>query len=174
MELNEVPETLRANAARSLWRLTRLRAAGLLVVAFLAITLSLWLWKGRPRASRAASSTLPAQRPPVASLAGSPEPGTSAGGEILPAQRLMPQVGRVLIRYVEGQKAKPSHVSLVEKSADSTQLFWFPLRECESDRKCPYWPWRVRGSVCESLVLQSPGEAGDSCQERNGSLQPGH
>jgi len=147
MELNEVPETLRGKAARGIRRLTRLRTAGIFVIALVATTLGLWIWKGRPGAPRPVSPAPGAVRPVVASLAGSPEPGTSAGGDILPAQRLMPQVGRVLIRYVEGQKAKPSHVSLVEKRADSTQLFWFPLRECESDRKCPYWPWWRRPDV---------------------------
>lgn len=147
MELNEVPETLGAKAARSIRRLTRLPTVGLFVVALLVITLSFLVWKGRPGGPRTASSPPAAARPPVASLAGSPEPGTSAAGDVLPAQRLMPQVGRVLIRYVEGQKTHPSHVSLVEKRADSTQLFWFPLRECESDRKCPYWPWWRRPDV---------------------------
>lgn len=126
---------------RSIHRLTRARTVGLFVVPFLASTMSFFVWNGRQGASRASSPPLPTASASVTSLAGSPEAGTIAGGDVLPAQRLMPQPGHALIRYFEHQSAQPPHVSFVEKGADSTQLFWFPLRECESERKCPYRPW---------------------------------
>jgi len=132
---------------RSVHGLTRPRTLGLLAVLLGAATLSLLLRNhrpgARPRARSGASGT-----PAALSLAGAPEQGPGAGGEVLPAQkRLMPQVGQALIRYFEPQSAQPPHVSFVEKAADSTKLFWFRLRECESDRKCPYWPWWRKSDV---------------------------
>lgn len=138
----------------SIHRLTRPRTVALLVVPFLASTLSFLVWNGRLGAPPAASPP-PSARPPVTTLAGSPEVGASAGGDILQAQRLMPQVGHALIRYFQPQSAKPPHVSFVETAADSTQLFWFPFRECESERKCPYQPWWRKPDV---NVIVVPGD----------------
>jgi hypothetical protein len=128
-------------------RLTRSRAAGLLVVPLFASALSFLVWNGRLGAPRATSPELASARSPVMSLAGSPEPGPSAGGDILPARGTVPQLGQVFIRYFQPQSAQPPHVSFVENKADSTQVFWFPLRECESERKCPYRPWWRKADV---------------------------
>jgi hypothetical protein len=123
-------------------RLTRSPARGLLAVLLLASALSVLLWNSRSKARRTAAPSSSTARSPLASLAGSPEQGPSAGGDVLPAQsRLMPQVGHALIRYFQPQSVQPPHASFVDKMTDSTQLFWFLLRECESERKCPYWPW---------------------------------
>ena len=123
-------------------RLTRSPARWCLAALCVAGTLSVLVWNVRSRARPTAASSAPAAKAAVASLAGSPDQGPGAGGEVLPAQRrLMPQVGQTLIRYFEHQSVQPPHVSFVEKTADSTQLLWFRLRECESERKCPYWPW---------------------------------
>lgn len=124
-------------------RLTRPRTRGLLAVLVLTGALSVLVWKSRSHSRPAAAPSPSTAMSPVASLAGSPDARPSAGGDVLPAApaRLMPQVGHALIRYFQPQGPQPPHVSFVEKTTDSTQLFWFPLRECESERKCPYWPW---------------------------------
>jgi hypothetical protein len=138
MELKQVRQTF----LRTIHRLTRSRTRGLIGVLFFASTLSLLIWNGRAGAPPTAAPSPTTARSPVATLAGSPEQGPSAGGDILPAERrLVPQVGRALIRYFQPQAAQPPHVSFVESAVDSTQLFWFRLRECESEGKCPYWPW---------------------------------
>ena len=152
MKLNEVLETLRANGIH---RLTRSRTVGVLAVLFLASTVIFFVWKGRSAARPASSPPLPTATTPVTSLAGSPEAATSAGGDVLPAQKLMPQVGHALIRYFQPQSAKPPHVSFVEAAVDSTQVFWFPFRECESERKCPYQPWWRKPAV---NVIVVPGD----------------
>ena len=122
-------------------RLTRSRTRALLAVLVFASALSALVWNRRSGARPTAAPSPSTARPSEASLAGSPE-GPSAGGDVLPTERkLMPQVGHALIRYFQPQAAQPPHVSFVEKMTDGTQLFWFPLRECESERKCPYWPW---------------------------------
>ncbi|HEY7235151.1 MAG TPA: hypothetical protein VH539_13450 [Gemmatimonadaceae bacterium] len=141
---------------RGIHRLTRSRTVALLVVPFLASTVSFLVWNGRPGAPPAAAPPPPTASSPVTSLAGSPEPVTTAGGDVVPVQRLMPQPGHALIRYFEHQSAQPPHVSFVERSADSTQqLFWFPFRECESERKCPYEPWWRKPDV---NVIVVPGD----------------
>ena len=138
MELKQVLETLR----RSLHRLTRPRAFGPLAVVVVAGAVSWLVWNARSSAPRlTASPELPAATPAVASLAGVPVQARSAAGEVLPVQRLVPHVGQALIRYFQPQSTQPPHVSFVEKASDSTKLFWFRLRECETERKCPYWPW---------------------------------
>lgn len=140
MELKQ----LRQSFLRSFHRLTRSPFRGLLALLVFAGALSLLIWNSRSEAPPTATPQRAAERTTVASLAGSPERSPTAGGEIVPvAKRLVPQVGQALIRYFEPQSAQPPHVSFVEKAAekDSTKLFWFRLRECESERKCPYWPW---------------------------------
>jgi hypothetical protein len=137
MERKQVLETV----LRGIRRLTRRRTLAFLAVLFFVGALTLWV-RGRGRGQPSmASTTTPSARPQVASLAGAPEQGVSAGGDVVQVKRLVPQVGQILIRYFEPQATQPPHVSFVERNADSTKLFWFPLRECESERKCPYWPW---------------------------------
>ena len=134
-------------------RLTRPRTRGLIAVLVLASAVSLVVWNRWSGLPPTAAPSAPTARSPVASLAGSPGQGRSAGGDVLPAQpRLVPQAGQALIRYFQPQSAQPPHVSFVEKMVDSTRLFWFRLRECESERKCPYWPW-WRNSDVNVLVV---------------------
>ena len=135
------------NFLRSTRRLTRSRTLVLIAALVLVSGLSIFAWNRRSRISPAAPRDT-GTKPSVASLAGAPEQGPSAGGEVLPAQkRLVPQVGQALIRYFEPQSAQPPHVSFVEKATDSTRLYWFRLRECETERKCPYWPWWRKSDV---------------------------
>ena len=137
MERKQVLETV----LRSIRRLTRPHVVGLLAVLVAVGALSLWIRTRRAGGSPIALTSPPSARPPVASLAGAPDQGVSAGGDVVQVKRLVPQAGQILIRYFEPQAPQPPHVSFVDKKADSTKLFWFPLRECESERKCPYWPW---------------------------------
>ena len=133
---------------RSTPRLTRFRAPVLLAVLLIAGASSWAAWKARSRLAPTAAASPSIARPALASLEGSPEQGPSAGGEIVPAQtRLVPQVGHALIRYFQPQSAQPPHGSFVEKSVDSTKLFWFRLKECETDRKCPFAPWWRKADV---------------------------
>lgn len=133
---------------RSVRALTRSRTAGLLAVLLCASTLILVVSTRRPHSARG-GAPLPLRSSAVTTLAGAPEQAPSAGGEIVPAQqrRLAPQVGHALIRYFQPQSAKPPHGSFVEDAVDSTKLFWFRLRECETERKCPYWPWWRKANV---------------------------
>lgn len=143
MELKQVLQALLSRGRR----LTPIRTITLIAVLLVAFGASWLLWKDRSRAPRLLP-TRAAAAPTVASLAGSAEDGRSAGGDVLPAQkRLLPQVGQSLIRYFEPQGVQPPHVSFVEKATDSTKLFWFRMRECESERKCPYWPWWRKSDV---------------------------
>ena len=136
------------DSLRNTHRLTRSRTRALLAALVLTSILGLLVWNSRARSRPTATRSPSAASSPVASLAGSPEQGPSAGGDVLPAEtRLMPLVGHALIRYFQPQSAKPPHVSFVEKKTDSTELFWFPLRECESERKCPYSPWFRKSDV---------------------------
>ena len=123
------------------------RTRRLLAVLVLTSALALLVWNSRSRSRPSAAPSPSTEKSPVARLEGSPEQGLGVGGEVLPVQRLMPQVGHALIRYFQPQSAKPPHVSFVEKKTDSTELFWFPLRECESERKCPYSPWFRKSDV---------------------------
>ena len=143
MELKQLLETL----LRSIRSLTRPRPLAFLVVLLLVGALSLWIRTRRPGEPPIALTAAPTARPQVASLAGVPQQGVSAGGDVVQVKRLVPQVGQALIRYFEPQSAQPPHVSFVEKATDSTKLFWFRLRECESERKCPYWPWWRKSDV---------------------------
>ena len=128
--------------SRSTRRLTQPRSLALLSVLFVVGGLSYLLWSRRSDASMPTPASQPRATPSVASLAGAPDASPSAGGEVIGTpKRLVPQVGQSLIRYFEPQSAQPPHVSFVEKATDSTKLYWFRLRECESERKCPYWPW---------------------------------
>src|SRR5438477_13132126 len=84
------PQTL----LRHMHRLTRSPAGWCLAVVCLASTVSVLVWMSRSRAWSTAALSPSVAKAPVASLAGSPAPGPSAGGEVLPVQqRLMPQVG---------------------------------------------------------------------------------
>ena len=144
MQLKQVFESF----LRSTHRLTRSRTLGLVAAALFVSGLSVLLWNRRARVFSTASSAEIAAKPSVASLAGAPEPDRSAAGEVLATRkRLVPQVGQALIRYFEPQSAQPPHVSFVEKATDSTKLFWFRLKECETDRKCPYWPWWRKSDI---------------------------
>ena len=144
MQLKQVLE----HFLRSTYCLTRSRTLGLLAAVLFVSGLSVLLWTRRAKLSPTGSPSEVAAKPSVASLAGAPEQGPSAGGEVLATQRrLVPQVGQALIRYFQPQSAQPPHVSFVEKATDSTKLFWFRLRECETDRKCPYWPWWRKSDV---------------------------
>ena len=132
----------------SIRRLTRLRTVGFLALLLLAGTVGVLVWTTQSRVSPTAAPSPSPASPAVASLAGSPEPAPGVGGEVVPAERrLTPRVGHALIRYFEPQSAQPPHGSFVEKSVDSTKLYWFRLRECETERKCPYWPWWRRSDV---------------------------
>lgn len=117
-------------------------------VLLVASGLSLLVWHHRSRVKPTAAPSISVSSPPAAILEGAPESGRSAAGEIAPLlKRLEPQAGHALIRYFQPQSPKPPHGSFVETSVDSTKVFWFRLKECETERSCPFWPWWRKADV---------------------------
>lgn len=148
----ELKPHLRAVLSR-IQRLTQSRAPALLGIVAVAGVLSVLVWHNRFRVRPTTATAEPISSPAAATLAGAPEQGRSAAGEILPVmKRLEPQVGHALIRYFPNQSPKAPHGSFVESAVDSTKVFWFRLKECQTERTCPFWPWWRKADVMVMVV----------------------